>query len=543
MKRKLALIIIVCISWFFVTRYEAAYSTDNEINYEQLNRMVADVYQKLDPNKASTNPLVKTVDHLDAVATAWKQIGVKQLTNLTQPVSREQVATILTRVAQDPEIITGNAENEKFKEWTRTLRGYNPAAAMTRPEVQKGLDLVYDTEKYIRDFDPARYEKEGADYTNPVYSPLRLGKPFDELTANDYDFEQLAQVEKSLENVDRRRALLYIFSDLTQSAPDNYSKHLAILDFLQHISNHNDIQPMYPNKNMVSDPLVLLELAEMRCGQVARMAVDLFAAAGYQARLVQLGEHVIAEIYYDGSWHYLDADIFGGGALVVSNGKIPSVDEMSKNPFVIDSVPNNLELHYQGRPANTIIYPSWNYFNKEAYKSYNYEAMYYYKTATVAQEFNNIYGWNYYTKVTDKERVLSTFPRYYQPTYPVFSKIEAAGGKVLIEWRPRDVDNDLLGFKVFVSSQSRNWDYSEFMGDEELKPYWANPEGWKPEMYEKLYEIPPSDKGLLETKTNSISLDLEKGQTYYITVMPYDKHGESVGKKLYTRSNELKITT
>ena len=94
---------------------------------------------------------------------------------------------------------------------------------------------------------------------------------------------------------------------------------------------------------MVSDPLVLLQLGEMRCGHVARVAVDLFSAAGYQARLVQLGAHVIAEVYYGQNWHYFDADMFKGGQCVFNpDGSIPSVDQLSQSPYLIDSLAADL---------------------------------------------------------------------------------------------------------------------------------------------------------------------------------------------------------
>ena len=101
-----------------------------------------------------------------------------------------------------------------------------------------------------------------------------------------------------------------------------------MLQFLQDISIHNQyLLPVYPNGQMVEDPLVLLQLGEMQCGQMASLAVDLFAAAGYQGRLVQLGGHVIAEIYYGQNWHYFDADLFGNGETVFNpDGSIPSVD-------------------------------------------------------------------------------------------------------------------------------------------------------------------------------------------------------------------------
>ncbi|MCG2808196.1 MAG: hypothetical protein L6413_08045, partial [Coriobacteriia bacterium] len=68
----------------------------------------------------------------------------------------------------------------------------------------------------------------------------------------------------------------------------------------------------------------MLELGEQRCGQSARLAVDLFAAAGYRARLVQVGFHVTAEVYYDDDWHLLEVGLFGNGAVPRSeDGSIP----------------------------------------------------------------------------------------------------------------------------------------------------------------------------------------------------------------------------
>jgi len=34
---------------------------------------------------------------------------------------------------------------------------------------------------------------------------------------------------------------------------------------------------------------------------------------------------------------------------------------------------------------------------------------------------------------------------------------------------------------------------------------------------------------------------VEIGKTYFVTVMPYDAHGESVERELYAMSNEIKV--
>ena len=145
---------------------------------------------------------------------------------------------------------------------------------------------------------------------------------------------------------------------------------MALLLFLQEVSIHSDyLQPMYPNGTMVSDPLVLLQLGEMRCGQVARLAVDLFSAAGYQARVVQLGGHVIAEVYYGKNWHYFDADMFGGGQTVFNpDGSIPSVVQLSQSPYLIDSLAADWEPNSTNSwETSAAIAPSYWYFSVQAW--------------------------------------------------------------------------------------------------------------------------------------------------------------------------------
>ncbi|WP_241082800.1 hypothetical protein, partial [Achromobacter xylosoxidans] len=67
--------------------------------------------------------------------------------------------------------------------------------------------------------------------------------------------------------------------------------------------------------------------------------------------------------------------------------------------------------------------------------------------------------------------------------------------------------------------------------------------GWKPEMYDSLYKTPPKDVAFLETKSTHIELPAPKGGgPLYVTVMPFDKHGESVGRRLYNMSAELKLS-
>lgn len=415
---------------------------------------------------------------------------------------------------------------------------------------QEAAHVYKSTEDYLQRFDPNRYMRAGTDFFNPKYSPDRLGKPLDKIDITfDYPFQHLEQTENKLKNVDRLEALKGIFEKITHGATTNKEKHLAVLNFLYRAAHHNVwVQPMYPDKQAVFDPLVLLELREMRCGAVARVAADLFDAAGYQTRLVQAYAHTTAEIFYDGGWRFFEADLAGGPPIMI-DGRVPSVYELAKNPFFIDQVPTHLE-GYVAPKRNTVsgntvsekspIYPSYFFFSKKNLSKI--DATYYYKTATPEEAANSKwYGWNYYKTVTDRWKLTDFEPKY-EPDPPNFIDVKRNGDKFVIEWLPaRDSDNDLLGYRVYVSSKSRGWNYQDIDAPAAVKRYFAG--GWKPEMYDNLFKEPPRDVQFFETEKTSIELVAPDSKLpIYVTVMPFDKHGESVDRRLYNMSAELTLS-
>jgi hypothetical protein len=416
-------------------------------------------------------------------------------------------------------------------------------------QVETQLIQTDPTEEFIKNLDITKYERNGTDYANPKYNPERIGKPLEEIDREyDFDFERLAQVEKKLEGIDRKKALKTIFDQVTKDAKTNLEKHLAIVKFLQKSSFHNDIQPTYPDKQPVYDPLVLLELNEIRCGHVARIGVDLFESAGYKGRLVQAGYHILAEIAYDNSYHYFEADLIGGGQTVIKNGKIPSVIELKDDVGLLDSLGSN----YESAPLLTtakesIPYPSYFYFYKKAYSS---EPFYYQKIATNEEKINKWYGWNYFTTIHDYERTLiEDQPVYYIPGSINYQNIllksqsQTARNILNLEWsESKDLDQDLLGYKIYIATKSRGWNNVHWQGEHKLKKFNHDLGSWKPEMYDSLFQEPPHDVLLLKTKETKATLELTKGKDYYITIMPYDQHGESVGRVLYPPSNEIKIS-
>ena len=421
-----------------------------------------------------------------------------------------------------------------------------------KPEAEEFLEPdSAATDEYLSHLDIREFERNGSDFSNPKFSPLRIGVPLEKLNvAVDYDFQSVAEAERRLKRVDRGAALRHLFETTTAGTKTNTEKHLALLRFLHKSSFHNVVMPLYPDRTMVMDPLVILSLGEMWCGYVSRLAVDLFASGGIKGRLVQLGGHVIAEVYYDNAWHYVDGDIFGGGETVFrKDGTIPSVAELSWKPYRIDALSHYRELTYAGGPRKgSVTYPSWSYFSKDAYGLGKGFSVFYEKTANEVQERNRYYGWNHLVSKADSERLLHNMEPFSQPGAVTFTQVEvarnAAGvATVRISWSAAiDSDSDLVGYKVFVSRQSRGWAYGQYTGPAHLKAFVSGNGGWKPDMYEKLYRLPPHEVRLVRTKHTFTDLALPPGATYFITVMPYDAHGEEVGKVLYQMSDEIRVS-
>jgi hypothetical protein len=401
---------------------------------------------------------------------------------------------------------------------------------------------------YIQTFDINKYEARGADYCGPAH--------IDTYGSSQYNYDKIAEARERVSDVIRSQALLGIFNKLTAGATTNTEKHLRVLQFVQELTFHSDLVPTYPDGEGVDDPLTLIELGDMWCGQGAKLAIDLFSVAGYPARMFQLGDHQVAEIYYDGGWHYFDTDVFGNGESVFKpDGTIPSVAELSQGQYyqrldALASYQESVVKDCLGPSRREELYPSFLYFSANAYQ--HEHPGYYYKTASpeVADADTLQYGWLRYgglpTKWVPTDNILlADYPKRYTPVIPTIQGLtfDKQTMTLKINFQSSDLDGDLIGYRVFVSNHSRGWEYNQFYGDESVKIYWANPDGWKPSMYENLFTLPPSDVTLITLQANEtqVEIPVEQGKTYFITVMPFDAYGKMIGRILYPESNELKF--
>jgi hypothetical protein len=189
-------------------------------------------------------------------------------------------------------------------------------------------------------------------------------------------------------------------------------------------------------------------------------------------------------------------------------------------------------------------------YNSYDFRPHSKEMAYIYKTSDDEQDINSkYYGWNYFEFKPyegDIELLKKKIIKRYQPCPPKISKITINKGStngsqtVLINWEDSfDKDNDLLGYRVYLSSKTRGWNYQDDTLTEEMKNF-INAK-WLPEMHENVYKVPPFDLNIIQTKNSFLEIELDLKNSIYITVAPYDEYGESIGKTIYHMSHEIVI--
>ncbi len=399
------------------------------------------------------------------------------------------------------------------------------------------------TVAYLKDLDVSQFEVLGTSYTSDRYSSDQFPDRVNQYQTN---LAYIAELEKQLIGINRPLVLKTIFEEVTSGATTDMQRHLALLSFLQRVSvNRSGVKLVYSDGHEVSDPLLLLEANIMKPRQAARLAVDLFLAGGYPARLVNLDSHVAAEVWYEDDWHIFDADLIAGNGLspIATDSSIPSIVELAEHPEWIDVLPHRFELVDTGLPKiNGSQVGSWNYFREVDNAGRSYERKFHYVTPLDPQ-----YGWGK-TYKDDADWTPTEQISRFQPGMVRFKKItiEKNGASkianVTIAWKPaKDNDNDLLGYRVYVATQSRGWYYSSFYGAPKTLKYWSSESGWRPEMYDQQYQLPPHDIEIETTEESHVELALRLGKSYFITVMAFDRYHDEIGRELYLMSNELRI--
>ncbi|MGE0142245.1 MAG: hypothetical protein AB7I19_17735 [Planctomycetota bacterium] len=401
------------------------------------------------------------------------------------------------------------------------------------------------TTAFLHRLDLGHMARRGSDYCSSELSPLRLGRALDQLDVTfDFDFERLERVQSDLAAIDRGTALRTIAEHVVAGAVDWTTRHLRILRFLQRTAFNSFLQPMNRAKRPVYDALTLLHLNEMRCGHVARVAIDLFQTLGCRGRVVQLGGHIVAEVEYDGGWHLIDADLFDAGETPRNaDGSIPSLAELSLDPFRVDALAHHFYMTFQCvAKIGGAAYPSYHYFGEAAYG--NSKPSYSYKVVRSGDERTGEDWTRVETKPATEIR-LGPIPLLRQPGAPLIDRVEiheeSNGRGHRIGWRnASDPDGDLAQYRVLVGTCSRGWNHQTSMVQGSAAPYRHELGPWRTEWYERLMERPPSDAGEFVVTEPQLWLPATT-RDCFVTIWSEGRHGLAAGKSLWLPSDELRL--
>ena len=138
-------------------------------------------------------------------------------------------------------------------------------------------------------------------------------------------------------------------------------------------------------------------------------------------------------------------------------------------------------------------------------------------------------------------------PEYYTPTAPqiesVQTQVQPNGSlNVTIGWSASYDPNGGVSYSVLVSSASRGWNYNGESLPANLMSLKSLNVPWNSSMYMARFAAPKSNVLDDVTTATSATLNFALPGKYYITIMPQDAHGESVGRTLYPESEEIRIT-
>lgn len=128
-----------------------------------------------------------------------------------------------------------------------------------------------------------------------------------------------------------------IVAGIIKPAMTPRQKAEAVYDFVCRYRYHWSATREGPQRDhfeygVVYDPVKLLNVYGYGlCFQTAAVLEALYQAAGLEARKCGIGGHAICEVYYDGKYHYYDAD--QQGYFCLPDGTVASMDQLSRDPL------------------------------------------------------------------------------------------------------------------------------------------------------------------------------------------------------------------
>ena len=133
--------------------------------------------------------------------------------------------------------------------------------------------------------------------------------------------------------------------DLTENAKTDLDKVLRILRFCRDLYKKNNGTLLFFGGSEED----LIKKGEQLCECLARLMVALCEIIGVAGRIIThiVGGHLTCELFIDGSWGYFDPR--AGLYFVKENGKIASLNDLVKNPSIIDNQPEYVKAELSPR--------------------------------------------------------------------------------------------------------------------------------------------------------------------------------------------------
>lgn len=322
------------------------------------------------------------------------------------------------------------------------------------------------------------------------------------LAIYSYDFDKIDKLEQQAKTIDRKIFLKNIFNEAIKRFSNSneishQDKWYAVLEyFFYNMKFSYPLQPIYRNKTLVTDPVILLLLGEGRCGHIARVIVDIALANGYEARLVQLAAHIIAEVKWENKWHFIDAISHCPVQKLMETFKVwPSISALAKNPYILDTIPcllRRADNYYRTLNGQYIPFNCWYpgilrrssmYFAEELFYNGVYfkenapreGIIYYYKNGLFVDWQNDKYfGWQNLSFEIEEVPMIPIDYDFILPKLAIPQSIYEQNNKTILPirftpaYRITSNQNDIFDIKtnsddflyeVRISSQSRGWDY------------------------------------------------------------------------------------
>ena len=209
-----------------------------------------------------------------------------------------------------------------------------------------------------------------------------------------------------------------------------------IIRFVQRAVFRDPVAQPLLEDGSLPDGLKALLCARGRCGHTARILVDLFQHAGFDARLRQFPQHVVAEAKCGDRWVLADADAFKGGIIPDGpDGRMLSMEDIEANPYVLDRYP----------PTGWMLRPKSRHT-----KGLLGRQVRGYVDALGPGQRGFVSG--YYVPQA----------RGFPPSLPEIRQFEADGERFVLSWTAARVrEGRLTGYRVRVGTRSRGWTYDD----------------------------------------------------------------------------------